>query len=359
MIKNIPTKNLLDAFPDCFDGKGIFSEMENMPWSEEVDADLLDLDYFGNHSGWKKCSPIVYKLFGDTYTLSDASREKLADLVVAKFGPNWAALWASYHQQYNPIENYSLHEVGDSSEDTSRSKTFTRDRDETDTTNMDTKFGKTTTNVTDATTADNTETRYGKTDTTTTAANTEEDVELTHGEVVDTESDTTTTEQLSKWGFNSSTDPVPTDARDSTVHNEGTTTHSGTDVTDRDVAFSETKSEALGGRDNMDRDIDFDETRTETLGGKDTVEGSYTEAEDIEDAEDESGNRQTEHEKTTTGLNGLTTRQDLILKERALWENSFFDKVFSDIDSVLTTLIYKREHRVSPYYMYPFGYYSI
>ena len=48
-----------------------------------------------------------------------------------------------------------------------------------------------------------------------------------------------------------------------------------------------------------------------------------------------------------------------IAKERELWKDSYFDKVYADVDSVLVSLIYKREHRVSPYTIFPFGYYPI
>lgn len=358
MQTNVPMKSLIDAFPDWLSGEGIFSEMTGLPWANSISADLLDMDYFGNHSGWKKCSPLVYKLFDDNYELSDANRLKLANLVTAKFLPNWTALWATYHQNYNPLENYDMHELGDSSEETSRTKTATRDRDETDSTDIDTKYGKVTTDVTDATTGEEIEERYGKVVTTGTDSDTAEDISLTHGEVIENESETVTNEQLSKWGFNS-TNAVPTDARTSTVTADGSETHSGSDVTDRDVDFSETKTETHSGKDNTDRDIDFYETKTQNLGGKDTVEGSYTIAEDIEDNVDESGNKSEEHEKTISGLNGNTTRQDLIMKERELWRESFFEQVFSDVDSVLASLIYKREHKVSPYSMFVFGYYSI
>lgn len=79
MTKNNPPILLTEAFKDWADGKGIFSEMENVPWAEDADADLLDLDYFGNHSGWKKCAPLVYHLMSDDYTLTDSVRKKLAD----------------------------------------------------------------------------------------------------------------------------------------------------------------------------------------------------------------------------------------------------------------------------------------
>lgn len=318
MTKNVPTKNLLDAFPECFEGEGIFSEMTNLPWAQTVSADLLDMDYFGNHSGWKKCSPLVYKLFNDNFELSDANRLKLANLITAKFLPNWTALWNSYHFQYDPITDYDVTEEGEREAAFQKSRAFSHSgtRDDTTTVTM----------------------THGHTISETGSTEVDEDTTLTHGEEIATTDETDVDEQARRYGFNSST-AVPTDEREAHSESTGSTIHSGADVTAKEGTVDETKTTTHGGAD----------TNRVVLDGADTAS----------DTTQDAGSDTDEYTKRFSGLKGYTSRQELIERERALWQDSFFDKVYSDVDSVLASLIYKREHRVSPYSMFPFGYYSI
>ena len=318
MQKNLPTKTLLDAFPDCFDGKGIFSEMEDVPWEDVVDADILDMDYFGNHSGWKKCSPLVYQLFDDEFELSDSDREKLATLVTTKFLPNWVALWNTYHFEYNPINDYDVTETGEREGSFQKSRSFEHAGTKDETTSGTLTHGHSVTEVGNI--------------------EIDEDTTLTHGEVIQTEDEAEITEEARRYGFNSST-AVPTDERTTNSESTGSTTHSGNDVTARDSTLDETKTTTHGGAD----------TNRVVLDAEDT----------INDTTEDSGSDADEYTKHFTGLKGYVSRQELIERERELWKDSFFDKVYSDVDSVLASLIYKREHRISPYSMFPFGYYSI
>ena len=318
MTKNVPTKTLTDAFPDWFTGDGIFSEMEDMPWDEEVSADLLDMDYFGNHSGWKKCSPLVYKLFTDDYELSDTSREKLADLVVAKFKPNWVALWNSYHFEYDPISDYDISESGE------REGVYQKSR-------SDEKSGSKSGSGTSSTTHGHTISENNSTDI-------DDDTTLTHGEVIDDVDVANARESSSRYGFNS-TEAVPTDEREVHSGNTHSSSHSGDDRTVRDGTIGETKSMTHGGTDSGATATT--ETQLETSGMA------------------EVGNDADEYSKHFRGLKGDIPRQELIAKERELWRESFFEQVYSDIDSVLASLIYNREHRICPYAYIPFGYYAL
>lgn len=319
MEKNTPMVSLLDAFPECLEGKGIFSELTGMPWSQTVTADMLDMDYFGNHSGWKKCAPLVYKLLDTNNELSNADRLKLANLVKAKFLPNWTALWNSYHFEYNPIDDYDLTEEGEKTGIFEKSRDFshTGTRDDT---------------VTGTVTHGQTITEVGRSEL-------DETSSLTHGETVVVDEDDTADTTVSKWGFNSTTDPVPTDTQSTQSTKDTTTTHSGTDS---DVKAS-----------------DLDETKTTTHGGADSSRNVLDSEDTSNDTTEDTGSDAEEYTKRLSGLRGQISRQELIMRERELWKESFFDKVYSDIDSVLASLIYKREHRVSPYAMFPFGYYSI
>lgn len=399
MTKNVPTKSLLDAFPDCFDGKGIFSEMENLPWDEVITADLLDMDYFGNHSGWKKCAPIVYKLFDDEYQLSDADRKKLANLVTAKFLPNWVALWNSYHFEYDPLTDYDVTEEGESEGSYEKSRSFEHAGTKDSTVTETATHGHTITEVGAADTDETNELTHGESISENASGTSEESSSLTHGEQIaesgtsTTEEDTTfthgekiqrdetdtSTDTASKWGFNSTTDPVPTDKRDATVTRESTETHSGDDVTDRDLVVTKSDTTTHSGTDTSQSEVSVDsskttahsgvdtttvsrsvdENRTTTHGGADTNRTVLDGEDSASDKTQDSGTDTDEYTKRFSGLKGYMSRQELIERERQLWQDSYFDKVYSDVDSVLASLIYKREHRVSPYSMLPFGYYSI
>ena len=318
MQKNLPTKTLLDAFPDCFDGKGIFSEMDDLPWEDIVSADMLDMDYFGNHSGWKKCSPLIYKMFSDEFELSDADREKLANLITAKFLPNWTNLWNSYHFEYDPFDDYDVTESGQDAKSFNRSKASTHSGTRDDIT-------------TDALT-------HGESIAESANKSGTEDTTFTHGETI-TDADMAHIEEAnSRYGFNSE-NAVPTDAREGDSTDNRTTVHSGNDVTDRDTSENESRITTHGGQDSRRIVLDGEDSSTDNSSATGSDAGNYT--------------------KHIRGLRGDFTRQQIILQERELWRESFFDKVYSDVDSVLASLIYKREHQISPYSVFPFGYYSI
>lgn len=277
MTKNNPPKLLIDIFSDWADGKGIFSEMTNMPWSDTVDADLLDMDYFGNHSGWKKGSPLVYKLIEDD-GISDANRKKLADLAVAKFGPNWAGLWTTYHSQYPLLQDYQITETGSSSGSDSRSKTIDHSGENGET---------------------NTET-------------------LQHGHVITTGQTGSASSNEGRYGYNS-TEAVPTDTHSETSTASTTQTNSGTD------------------------------TNSATKAGTD----SYS------DEQSESGEKEDEYSKTISGYRGTYTRQSIIRQEREIWMTDFFSGVYKDVDTILASMIYNREHKTNPFWFTNFGYYNI
>lgn len=439
MTKNVPTKTLIDAFPGWFTGEGIFSEMTGVPWASEVDADLLDMDYFGNHSGWKKCSPLVYKLFDDEYELSDAVRTKLADLVTAKFLPNWIGLWNTYHFDYDPLTDYDVLEEGERESAFQKSRAYehegTRDdiiaettthghtisevgsqgidetselthgesiSEETETStdeDITLTHGESISEGTEAASEEDVTLTHGEQIDVSDTVTTEEDMTLTHGEVIDTEGENASTETLSRWGFNTTVNPVPSDKRDNSGTNSSTETHSGNDVTDRDmtvtkaettthsgndvtsrevsleeskttthsgndvtareVALEESKTTTHSGKDTTTTEKDIDETRTTTHGGADTNRTVVDSANTASDTTEDSGSDTDEYTKHFSGLKGYTTRQELIERERALWRENFFDRVYSDVDTILASLIYKREHRVSPYAALPFEYYSI
>ena len=75
-------------------------------WLDSTNAEILDMDYYLNHSGEKYISPITAKLYehdNNTYLT------KLASLIVLKYSDKWNKLYkAFFEDEYNPIENYSM-----------------------------------------------------------------------------------------------------------------------------------------------------------------------------------------------------------------------------------------------------------
>ena len=106
---------LREVFPEWQSGEGIFyylAELGPLPWSEDesVDQTVLDVAYFGNHSGGKFCSPLVEHLLDDDGVLPAAACETIAKILLAKYKPNWFHLWETNIVAYNPIHNYDMTE---------------------------------------------------------------------------------------------------------------------------------------------------------------------------------------------------------------------------------------------------------
>lgn len=104
MMNDIIT--LIEATPDWMTN-GVFSKLDEkaVPWKDLGIASMLDLDYYGNHSGDKITSPLVDRLIDDE-TLTDEAIQKLADICWMRYGENWTRLWDALQLEYNPIHNY-------------------------------------------------------------------------------------------------------------------------------------------------------------------------------------------------------------------------------------------------------------
>lgn len=97
-------------------GDGVFTDLNayDVPWKvEDVTENnkivmSLNFAYHGNHSGDKNVSPVVNKFIRDEVA---TPRAKLADTLFIMYGDKWARLWDAMHAEYNPIENYDLHEL--------------------------------------------------------------------------------------------------------------------------------------------------------------------------------------------------------------------------------------------------------
>lgn len=149
----VPTNPILrEAFPNWATGKGIFDLMVDPPWGTSPPANVLNISYFGNHSGAKFCSPLVQYLLSDS-TLSDQSRQTLVSVIEAKYKVNWTKLWATMVAEYSPITNYDMTEDVtrdlNTTDDETNTKTLGSTMERTNTRNLvdSTEHGKTTSEI--------------------------------------------------------------------------------------------------------------------------------------------------------------------------------------------------------------------
>lgn len=197
-----PEPILRDVFSGWESGTGLFSFLAaqtTMPWAnaENVDNSVLDIAYFGNHSGGKFCAPLVKLLIDDDGVIPSAARVTIAKILISKYLNNWNHLWETNVVVYSPIHNYDMHEERDL-----------------------------------ATTDDNVETTDGELSRTGTEG-------LTHGMVESTQHGRTEDNVNYKYGLN--TTEYQQNRSDENVSTEGgttTTTDSGTDTTTRNLVDS-------------------------------------------------------------------------------------------------------------------------
>lgn len=197
-----PEPILRDVFDGWELGTGLFSFLAaqgTMPWAnaENVDNSVLDVAYFGNHSGGKFCAPLVKLLINDEGVISAEARVTIAKIIISKYLNNWNHLWETNVAVYSPIHNYDMYEERDL-----------------------------------ATTDDNVETTDGELSRTGTEG-------LTHGMVESTQHGRTEDNVNYKYGLN--TTVYQQNRSDENVSTEGgttTTTDSGTDTTTRNLVDS-------------------------------------------------------------------------------------------------------------------------
>lgn len=181
------SKKLNDVFtPD----NGIFTNLENydVPWKDLDIALLLDSEYHFNIAGMRSISPLLYNLLNDAETLTAEQRSYIASLIVSMYSVRWSKLWETMNFEYNPIENYDMHEQMSN---------------------------------------DITTTAYGKTDTLT--HDTTEELEKVKNTTDERTADLTTESQHDVQGFNSATFN-PSDNDTTTESGTDTMTHTGTDT---------------------------------------------------------------------------------------------------------------------------------
>ena len=391
-------KRLNDVFPGWLTGAGIFATLQTfpVPWRNENISGALDIEYYGNVSGEKIISPLVEKIrSGDT--LTDAEKTMLATSILALYGVNWGKQWETLSFEYDPIENYSMREkmtndetVTEYGKSTTRTDnlthrktgTETADIDETDTRTDNLTHEKTGTETVDI---DETNTRtdnltHEKTGTETVDID-ETDTRtdnLTHGKTgtetrTDNLTDTTTPNLTTNtenavYGFNSAA-AVPAGEQEQTATGTNTETHTGTEQKQYNLSETDTGTETTvkdgtnettfnvteqdtgtqGTVKDGTNETTFDTTETDT--GTQTTVRDGTNETTFNTTDTDTGTQTTldggsdthtrNYTLTRAGNIGVTTSQQMIESERALWVWNFFrNVVFPDIDQVLTIQVY-------------------
>lgn len=301
---------LNEIFPDWITGSGIFAALQdfNIPWKLENISLDLDIEYHGNRSGAKIISPLAQQI-SHGEPLTALQKVKLASAIYAIYNKNWVKQWATLSLTYNPIENYSMTEIMSNDETINAyGKNSTRTDNLTHS-----KSGY------DSTDIDFTDTRTDNLDHTKTGTDT-----LTPNTTETTTPNLTASNTNTVYGFNSS-NPVNASGQSQTSSGTSTVTHTGTEQTSYNTSETNT-----GTQTNVK-----DETQQITYNSQDADTGTQSVQEGGRDVH--TRNYQLER----SGNIGVTTSQQMINSERALWIWNFFqDIVFPDIDKFLTIQVY-------------------
>ena len=285
-------------------GNGIFYFITDInvpgrtaPWKNIIPGEVIDRFYYGQRSGDKYASKFLtgYLDSGETY-LSGKAKQELANDLLYRFLPRWNHLWATYYSvDYNPLNPYDV--------TTSRAVARAGQQAENDTSQTATEESIThglTTTVT-----------HGKTGQTSTQETTTHGLTntITHGKTVQSESD--------RYGFDSQ-NPSPADESSTTEGGTTVSANSGTDSKSMNFSSAEGGSTVTG-----DSGVDST-TKNFSSSGNKAASKNETENETVH----KSGNV------------GTYAPQELMQKERALWNWDFFNEVFKDLDSVLTKKVF-------------------
>lgn len=278
-------KKLESVFPEWLGGGGILSKLTSsfeVPWKDVVDGQILDLDYYGNHSGSKEISPLLYKMLQDEI-LPDSNIERVASLIFSKYNTNWKKTWDAMIKEYNPLESYNVNESHHTTGNVTKQGTVDNNETLNETNTLHNEHKKDTT--------DNTTSNVSGT----------------------TNRDENSTNKDYKNAFNGPSTSTPTENSEGTVGVEETS------------SSESDKNRNVNDTYNQDSTDERDKTKTV----KTTSDNTENETSDIDIQK--SGNIR-------------TTMQDLLEKEikvRIDW--NFFEIVYKNLDRVLATNIFISE----------------
>lgn len=269
---------------------GIFSFMRNVAWLRwDAENKLADRLYFAKH-GMRRPAYCLEQ-YNELGYLDEKTRKFFSELLEFEYRLKWQKLFDTLYFEYEPIENYDLHETEE----------ILGTKDEN------------TTNKSDTTSKGKSENLLDKTD--------ESNYNIIRaGESLKTSEqsknfDSSDENKDFSHGWNSD-DPSPTTSHNSTVANK------------ENLTLSETEKP------------NYHDTNTGNVTSHEGVNASF----DNSDVINASGNL---HDNTTQNRNlrrhgniGVTTSQQMIESERHLWLWNYFDIVFQDVNKILTLSVY-------------------
>jgi len=207
---------LRDVFSGWDEGEGIFDVLDDngvLPWADDTDVDnsVLDIAYFGNHSGGKFCSPLV-KLLLHEGTVPTSGRVMIAKVILSKYLKNWNRLWETNVVAYSPIHNYDMTEERTLKSANSEAEVANENQAHTGTDTI----------------------THGKVET------------IEHGREFES------TEYL--YGLNTVDEPKPSDKTSSGEDGETVTTNSGSDVNSKNLSDTKTNNRNLAGAEEVEEE---------------------------------------------------------------------------------------------------------
>lgn len=337
---------LSNAFSTWKEGTALFPYLTEAPWSgADIQTVALDLEYFGNHSGMKYLSPLLYHYLDANGVITDEGKSALVSIIKSIYYPNWHKLWASYIAEFEPASNYNLKEVGKKNTETDNTGTV----DDVQTLNSSesnkgsTTLAKTGT-VTDAETLN---TKNERTQAETTEVSVDGTTTTTHGHIIDTISNASSETNDYTFGFNSGENGVNSAKSTTGSDNTSKETNSGNDVV-KTVSTSNEKHDNKDTVENTGTD-----TTLRTLDTSDVSNEEYTKTNTGTDTRLKTLNTknagQEEYEWTRTGT-AQASPSELIAQYRELWLEPFFSRVFDDLDKLLTLGVYAEREPTKIYF---------
>ena len=131
-METIPLITLNEAFADYETKGGIFSNIENLPWSSVMAGSQVDTLYFDTHSGERFSARIITRRIGDAGYLTSDDRRTISALVYAMFKTQWTKLWVTMNPDYEPLTNYQMTENETGNNTYTRTPNITRNHTGTD-----------------------------------------------------------------------------------------------------------------------------------------------------------------------------------------------------------------------------------
>lgn len=89
--------------------RAAFLQETSLEWFTQADAIALDQEYYYNHSGDKRLSPLYAKLHEkEEMSRLPSALDVIADIAIRKYADKWNRLHiAMIETTYNPVENYN------------------------------------------------------------------------------------------------------------------------------------------------------------------------------------------------------------------------------------------------------------